>query len=148
MSILNPTASEPDVIVPELKEQLRKLFLARPRVHVGRVSGKGGMRGGTVDIDSAAAWKSWALENKWGLLLISSLGAFLYYRWRYCREEDKPAIYASDFKPDPHYYPPVTKQPLGYGVPAMQSVSWRGNGMPMAPSPEQFMAPEPMASNQ
>jgi hypothetical protein len=147
----DPTASEPDIIAPALKAQLRKLFLARPHAHVnGRP-----LRGGGSD--SLAAWKEWGFENKWGLLLISSLVVFLWYRWKYCREEDKPAIYATDFKADPHYFLPSVAQPMGYGVPAMQSMGWRGNGMPMTTSipnqmqmamPQMGMAAEPMAANQ
>lgn len=136
----DPTASEPDIIAPALKAQLRRLFLAKPN----RVAQAGGG-------ESLVEWQKWAFENKWGLILISSLGAFLYYRWKYCREENKPAIYATDFKQDPHYFTPTVSQPMGYGVPAMQSVSWRGNGAPMASSnqlgqPNQMFSP--MASNQ
>jgi hypothetical protein len=79
-------------------------------------------------------WQSWIMENKWGLAIIGSLFGFLYYRYRFCREDGKPKppIYVSDFKPDPNYIEPP-QQPMGYGVPAMQSVSWRGgNGLPMA----------------
>lgn len=147
----DPTASEPDIIDAGLKRQLRKLLLSRPRAHTNGSSG-----GGIVSMNSFPIWKEWAIENKWGLILILSLVGFLYYRWRYCRNDEKPVVYASDFKApiqDPNYFTP-TAAPLGYGVPAMQSNGWRGNGMPMTGNQigQQMsnypIAMEPLAANQ
>jgi hypothetical protein len=147
-----PTASEPDIIDAGLKRQLLKLMASKPRAPVNASS-----RASIVAINTLSAWKEWGIENKWGLILILSLAAFLYYRWRYCRNDEKPAVLASDFKvpaQDPNYFTPPTAAPMGYGVPATQSNGWRGNGMPMTGNQighqmsNYPLEVEPMAANQ
>lgn len=117
-TVLNdPSTSQPDMIDPGLKKQLRRLFTVRPRVIRGSaiaaptalqpINGRAVTGVTTLSVAPVAStwaeWQTWGWDNKWGLAIIIGLAVFLYYRYMYCREAPVvrdttgPPIYTSDF---------------------------------------------------